>query len=123
MAELGIGNLKHAQVVFDLAAVEVDAYGKQFRPVGRGRGKPNLLVPNDRRRPTFAVNGCLPQHIFFVAKLDRWFGCCASAIGVRTAKLIPIRLLRLDGGTRDQRTDYTKRNNRQRSVHHAILVG
>ena len=89
---LRLGDIKHLDVVNDLAAVEIHAQGKQFTAIRAGGGQPDLGAPHDRRRIPLAVNCRFPANVFRFTELNRQILCTTAAISVGTTKLVPVGL-------------------------------
>src|SRR5207302_1058522 len=77
------------QVVNDPAAVPVHADGGQLLAVLGGRGHPDLVAPDDWRRPALAVDRRLPAHVLGLRPAQRR-GRRGVAVGGQAAEGGPV---------------------------------
>src|SRR5690349_6475814 len=87
---LRLGDLEELDVVNDLARVRVDRDGIILMPVVRGGGHPDEILPDDGRRPTAIVDGCLPDDMLGLAPGKRQANGVRAAIPPRPTKLRPV---------------------------------
>lgn len=67
----GLFDLEHHEVMQYPAALQIDAHSREFPSVlGRSR-QPDPVAPDDRRGPSPAVDGCLPDDVSGLAPLER----------------------------------------------------
>ena len=78
---IGFRHVENFEIEAILARLPVHANGKHLRTVGFGGGHPNLIAPNDRRRPSLVVNGGFPNDVLFFAPGDRQ----ADGVGVASS--------------------------------------
>src|SRR5262249_18727456 len=84
------GHLEHFDVVDDLARMPVYAERKKRLAVGPSGGQPDVIAPDDGRRPTLIVNRRLPADVFRFAPLNRQTDRRGMAVAVSAAILRPV---------------------------------
>jgi hypothetical protein len=79
-------------LLVNLAALEVNAHGEQFRAVLASCCQPDLVAPNHRRGPPLVVNRRLPSDILGLAELGEESGLDGCSVSMGATKLVPIVL-------------------------------
>ena len=92
VAKLRLGDIKKLAVQQHASCVTVEAKHGQLVAILRSRCCPNLVSPNDRARPSLAVDGSFPLYVFRVRPLQRQAGGVSVSIAARPAKLRPVFL-------------------------------
>src|SRR3954462_13992546 len=74
----------------DFSAVTINANREKLCAVFRCGGEPNVIVPNHRRRPSLAFDGCFPADVLSFGPGGRQVFRGRMAVPCRAAELRPI---------------------------------
>src|SRR5262249_43852608 len=81
---------ENLDVVDDIPRVAIDTYREELLAVGASGGHPNLIAPDDGRRPALVVYGGLPANVFRLAPAHRQRLGGRNAVAGRPAELRPV---------------------------------
>ncbi len=91
-----LDEIEDLDVVKDLATIDIDTDSEQVVRFVTSGGQTDLITPDNRRRPPFAVNRNLPANVLCFAELYRQLRR-RLRVAIRAVELVPMDLIDLLG--------------------------